>query len=956
MATLTSADMVQLEKYASSGDRYNYWKFLSNKGDRYATLALSVVTNESLLGQSANGHFAAYYLNKTGKTQTSQEVWETGTKIMQADLAMRKNYLQSPTTKNPLDLTIEDIRNYHKAVFVDQMKLDATAWTFEDIYQDILRDKGKVAAEAFWDDVLDSSTIYSAFITLLEYGENLNTPVGKEWAKTQFLVFAKQTKVISNRNIDKLDYNGNTYTYDYKNKKWYYKANGAKTFITEEAPASLQTILNNERNFRIQKFGNNVINSNTSNLFNFMPSEVDWNKFLAESVTVFADGSGHQLVGTLNGNKATITIYKDSSSAQKYTDINGNEIEVKLDANQNLTSVRTLEKTTNLTTEITRTYKTIVTTNETITTDINRVRDANNNIVWSNSSIIISSDKGVIELMPHKNAVTGKYELVAASKTLEGESTLLSQAELNNLLTKMGVNPSLLNSSTGDLTALYSAVNSATNTTQVIQAAIDHQEAWELKADYIFNGAQKIFNDIFNVETLNGAVQAWFSENFNNLVNGTKSESELLYSFVKKYFETYAKDKISDSFQSFIANNTTKLSQSEAVIALQKISDKVFGTNASHLTQGVGQVLVSSLSKFIATAVVDGKGYNSSQYATLAASTLVSSAATYTIVANSVPGLTMVNSAGSITLSPAGQGAVAAIVTTAASLIDDHKLNSSEYSMLGVQAAIAAISTYIGAAASVILTPIGGAIVAAAVNFVLSKVVGSIYKGKVYYENEYGTVEEAWASRFLITGEMTKTSDGKDYYKKTMHLVDHSVSGSNSGGTAPSNTLSYTERFNVDDILGTKSVDVAIGNIKDNIIVTHEGDDFVMAEGGDDQIALGEGVDFAYGGAGNDTILGQFGNDLIFGDSGNDTLVGGEGDDELDGGAGDDVLLGDRELNSGETTVVGYGNDVLRGGKGNDTLLGGEGNDLLSGDEGSDSLVGGLGDDILVGGLDNDAL
>ncbi|MEQ1088289.1 hypothetical protein [Acinetobacter seifertii] len=577
MATLTSADMAQLDKYASSGDRYNYWKFLSNKGDKYATLALSVVTNESLLGQSANGHFAAYYLNKTGKTQTSQEVWETGVKIMQADLAMRKNYLQSPTTKNPLDLTIEDIRNYHKAVFVDQMKLDATAWTFEDIYQDILRDKGKVAAEAFWDDVLDSSTIYSAFITLLEYGENLGTPFGQEWAKTQFLVFAKQTKVISNRSIDKLDYNGKTYTYDYKNKKWYYEAGGVKTFIKEEAPGSLQTILNNERNFRIQKFGNNVINSNTSNLFHFMPSEVDWNKFLAESVTVLDNASGYQLVGTVNGNKATITIYKDSSSAQKYTDINGNEIEVKLDVNQNLTSFRTLEKTTNLTTEITRTYKTITATNETVATDINRVRDSNNNIVWGNSSIIISSDKGVIELMPQKNAVTGKYELVAASKTLEGESTLLSPAELNNLLTKMGVNPSLLNSSTGDLTALYSAVNSATNTTKVIQTAIDHQEAWQLKADYIFNGAQKIFNDIFNVETLNGAVQAWFSENFNNLVNGSKSESELLYSFVKKYFETYAKDKISDSFQSFIANNTSNLSQSEAVIALQKISDKVFG-------------------------------------------------------------------------------------------------------------------------------------------------------------------------------------------------------------------------------------------------------------------------------------------------------------------------------------------------------------------------------------------
>ncbi|MFL9507468.1 hypothetical protein ACKER8_17995 [Acinetobacter baumannii] len=73
MATLTSTDIIQLEKYATAGDRYNYWKFLSNKVDRYATLALSVVTNEGLLGQSANGHFANYYLSKTGKTQTSQK-------------------------------------------------------------------------------------------------------------------------------------------------------------------------------------------------------------------------------------------------------------------------------------------------------------------------------------------------------------------------------------------------------------------------------------------------------------------------------------------------------------------------------------------------------------------------------------------------------------------------------------------------------------------------------------------------------------------------------------------------------------------------------------------------------------------------------------------------------------------------------------------------------------------
>ncbi|MDC5030344.1 calcium-binding protein, partial [Acinetobacter baumannii] len=948
MATLTSTEIAQLDKYAISGDRYNYWKFLAGKGDKYANLALSVVTNEGILGQAANEHFAISYKEKFGVAQTSKQQWQTGVDIMQADLAMRKRYITNG--KDPLALEINNIRDYHAEVFT-KMGLGPKAWTFESIYQDILSDHNNdlIYANKFWVDVLNENSISASITTLLQYGDEVfTTKEGFIWFINQ--ATTKSTARLSNRNIDTISYNNKIYWYNSVTKKWSEtKFLGSNHEYMLEAPTNIQTILNNERAFRIEKFGSNILKNGSGMNFHFLQSEEEWQGFQMESVLVLANNAGIQINGSLNSETAIVTYYSDGRVEKKYNDGKGNKLEITLDSNQNITRIKTVEETTNLTTEITRSYKTNLTTNETVVADIYTARDINNNIVWGNSSIIIRSDKGVIELIPQKNAVTGKYELVAASKTLEGESTLLSTAELNNLLTKMGVNPSLLNSSTGDLTALYSAVNSATNTTKVIQSAIDHQEAWELKADYIFNGAQKIFNDIFNVETLNGAVQAWFSENFNNLVNGTKSESELLYSFVKKYFETYAKDKISDSFQSFIANNTTKLSQSEAVIALQKISDKVFGTNASHLTQGVGQVLVSSLSKFIATAVVDGKGYNSSQYAALAASTLVSSAATYTIVANSVPGLTMVNSAGSITLSPAGQGAVAAIVTTAASLIDDHKLNSSEYSMLGVQAAIAAISTYIGAAASVILTPIGGAIVAAAVNFVLSKVVSSIYKGKVYYENEYGTVEEAWASRFLITGEMTKTSDGKDYYKKTMHLVDHFVSGSNSGGTAPSNTLSYTERFNVDDIVGTKSVDVAIGNIKDNIIVTHEGDDFVMAEGGDDQISLGDGVDFVYGGAGNDTILGQLGNDLIFGDSGNDTLVGGEGDDELDGGAGDDVLLGDRELNSGETTVVGYGNDILFGGKGNDYLDGGEGNDILIGGAGVDQLFGGKGDDILLG-------
>ncbi|MEI1663697.1 calcium-binding protein, partial [Acinetobacter baumannii] len=951
MATFTAADLAQLEKYATAGDRYSYWSYLSNKGDKYATLALSVVTNENITGQSANQHFADAFKDRMGREQTFKEKWDTGVLIMKADLAKRRDYLN--LGKDAFNLNIEDIRNYHKFVFVDQLRLTAEFWTFEKIYQHILTEDGIDVLNTFWTKFLNSSTPTGILYTLREYGDEVFNDAG--WFLKQTGVAFSSPSAISLRNIDIIEYEGKVYEYNYLTKKWMTK--GYYSDYARTPSDSIQNILNTERLSRTQKFGNHVLNKYSEAIGGYFVDPKEFQGFLLEKQFILSDNSGIQIEGILNGEKAVFIKYLDGRTVVKFENIKGNKVEIQLDANQRVTKYQTTEETTYLTTEITRTYKTITATNETIATDINRVRDANNNIIWNNSSIVVHTNSGSIEFAPRKNPITGKYELIAASKSLESESVLLTNTQLSELLTKMGITGSLINTTTGDLSALYTALGSTTNTNKIIQTAIDQQESWELRADYIFNGAKEIFNNIFNAETLNSSIQAWFAENFSNLVNGTKSESELLYSFVKKYFETYAKDKIGGlAFETFIGNSTGKFTQAQAGDAFQKSSDAAFGTNNSQLTNGVGLVLIKSLSQFIASAIVDGKGYNSSQYAALAASTLVSSAATYTIVANSVPGLTTVSSNGTIVLSPAGTSAVTAIVSTAASLIQDYKLNSSEYAMLGVQAAIAALSSYIGAAVSPFITPVGGAIVAAAVNFVLSKVVGSIYQGKVYYENEYGTVEEAWATRFLITGDMTKTSDGKDYYKKTMHLVDHSVSGSNSGGTAPSNTLSYTERFNVDDILGTKSVDVAIGNIKNNIIITHEGDDFVMAEGGDDQISLGTGVDFVYGGAGNDTILGQLGNDLIFGDSGNDTLVGGEGDDELDGGAGDDVLLGDRELNSGETTVVGYGNDVLRGGKGNDTLLGGEGNDLLSGDEGSDNLVGGLGDDILVGGLDNDAL
>jgi hypothetical protein len=54
MSALTQQDFGQLQAYAVAGDRYGYWKYLSDRGDAYATMALGVVTNEARSGYIAN--------------------------------------------------------------------------------------------------------------------------------------------------------------------------------------------------------------------------------------------------------------------------------------------------------------------------------------------------------------------------------------------------------------------------------------------------------------------------------------------------------------------------------------------------------------------------------------------------------------------------------------------------------------------------------------------------------------------------------------------------------------------------------------------------------------------------------------------------------------------------------------------------------------------------------------
>ena len=85
---LPVTDRLNLQSFISNQDRYGYWRYLSQKGDPYAKLALGVVTNETLEGYIAN-QYAAGRAADLGKTLTEQQWWEIGKEIMEADFNAR---------------------------------------------------------------------------------------------------------------------------------------------------------------------------------------------------------------------------------------------------------------------------------------------------------------------------------------------------------------------------------------------------------------------------------------------------------------------------------------------------------------------------------------------------------------------------------------------------------------------------------------------------------------------------------------------------------------------------------------------------------------------------------------------------------------------------------------------------------------------------------------------------
>ncbi|MGD9508448.1 MAG: calcium-binding protein [Geminicoccaceae bacterium] len=116
--------------------------------------------------------------------------------------------------------------------------------------------------------------------------------------------------------------------------------------------------------------------------------------------------------------------------------------------------------------------------------------------------------------------------------------------------------------------------------------------------------------------------------------------------------------------------------------------------------------------------------------------------------------------------------------------------------------------------------------------------------------------------------------------------------------------------------------------------------------------------DRTVGGSGNDRIRGTNGDDEIYADPVPTDDRG--GDDQVWGLAGDDVIRafgGDNRLDGGpgdDELITADGRDVIFGGAGDDEIQGGRETDQLYGGPGNDEIRGGEGDDTLRGGAGDD--
>lgn len=266
---LTATDKQNLQTFITNQDRYGYWNYLTQKGDPYAKLALSVVTNETLQGYIAN-QYAASRAADLGKTLTEQQWWDVGVGIMEADYAARTSGNVTLSADGGSTLTVKAIAQYHAAVF-SARGLDKWAWTAQIPLNDALLKGDFAAAEVIWKTMLDDS-FFNDLTKPFEILDDWSVPTAQALAWSAKVGGATIAYTLTSHTSLRDPNHINGYTFDTKTGKWYIVVNppqGITTLIPADAAAAQK--LNEQRTFRLQKFGTNILRISDLNINTFDP-------------------------------------------------------------------------------------------------------------------------------------------------------------------------------------------------------------------------------------------------------------------------------------------------------------------------------------------------------------------------------------------------------------------------------------------------------------------------------------------------------------------------------------------------------------------------------------------------------------------------------------------------------------------------------------------------------------
>lgn len=252
---LTQADFDKLKEFRDKGDRYSYWNYLGTKfNDAYAKVALSVVTNESLAGHTAN-YFMMAEAEKRGVKIDSAESWAIGTELMNADYKARKDAFDHDATDGGLKLPISTISKYHRDVFRHhQLGDDNEAWTAGLLVDPWLKMGNNAKAQDNWDFLLRNGGAVDGVLMhiSLPYDPSQRRA---EWIWRADSAFVSYPMSESNRNINYIrgmNYNGQWYTV-FPSELGMHQ----NLYVDPNSPEALSR--DAERQFRIEHFGKNVV-------------------------------------------------------------------------------------------------------------------------------------------------------------------------------------------------------------------------------------------------------------------------------------------------------------------------------------------------------------------------------------------------------------------------------------------------------------------------------------------------------------------------------------------------------------------------------------------------------------------------------------------------------------------------------------------------------------------------